>query len=148
MEKNKKGSSYVGYALILIILGSILISIGNFITHDLNKLDSDYIDIISKVASYEKLDEEKVNIICKYGYQNNEYNYICHTANKNDAMSKYPIGMEETIKINKSNPGKITIFNLNQIVLVINTIGLIFLLISIIYMVKEVIRLSKKNKEE
>ena len=148
MEKEKKGNSYVGYALILIILGSILISVGNFITKDLNKLDGDYIDIVAKISSYEKLNEDKVNVVCKYGYDGNEYNYICHTANKNDATSKYPLGTEEKIKINKNNPGRITILNLEQIVLLINTIGLIFLLISIIYMIKEVLRLRKKIKEE
>ena len=148
MEKNKKSSSYIGYVLILIILGSILISIGNFIIRDLNKFDSDYVDIVSKVSSYENIDNNKVNVICKYGYENNEYNYICHSANKDEAASKYPIGTEEKIKINKNNPGRITIMNLEQIILVINTIGLIFLLIAIIYMFKEIGRLRRKLKED
>lgn len=148
MEKNKKGSSYIGYALILIIIGAILISVGNFINNDLNKINGDYVDLTAKVASYEKIDDNKVNVICKYGYDNNEYNYICHSASKDDAMSKYPVGSEEKIKISKSNPGRITIINLQQIIFIINTIGLIFLLIAIIYLIKEIIRLKNKNKEE
>ena len=104
MEKNKKGSSssYVGFALICIILGAILITVGNFIKHDLNKIDNDLVDVTAKVSSYEQTDGDKVNVICKYGFDNNEYNYVCHTVKKEDAVSKYKIGTEEHIKINKT----------------------------------------------
>ena len=147
MEKGKKGSSsYVGYALICIMLGSILISVGHFIKHDLKKIDTELIDVTSVVSGYENTDNDKVNVICKYGYDNNEYNYVCHTAKKEDAMSLYKIGSEKTIKINKSNPGRITILDLSYVILAIYTIGLIFLIIAILYMINEIMRLIKRNK--
>ena len=123
MEKNKKSTSYVGFALICIILGSILISVGHFIKHDLKKVDNELIDITAKISSYEQAKGDKVNVVCKYGYEGNEYNYVCHTVNKNDAENLYPLGKEETIKINKSNPGRITILDLTYVILAIYTIG-------------------------
>ena len=85
MEKNSKGSSYVGFALICIILGSILITIGSFIKHDIKSNSNDFIEITAKVISYDQLNGDKVNVICKYGYDKSEYNYVCHTAKKEEA---------------------------------------------------------------
>lgn len=147
MNKNKKGSSYIGFALICIILGSILISVGHFIKHDLTKSDNEFVDVTAKIASYETTKDGKVNVICKYGYEGNEYNYVCHTAKGEDeAKSAYKIGTEKTIKINKSNPGRITILDLSIVILAVYSIGLLFFLIAIIYMISEIVRLAKRNK--
>ena len=146
MKKNKKGSSYVGFALICVILGGILISVGSFIKHDLKKSDNELIEVTAKIVSYEDIDDGKVNVICKYGYDGNEYNYVCHTDKKDDAMNKYKIGTEKIVKINKSNPGKITILDLTYVILAIYTIGLLFFIIAIFYMIAEIVRLAKRNK--
>jgi len=145
MKKGKKGSSYVGFALICIILGAILLSVGSFIKNDLTK-NTELVDATVKIASYEQVDGDKVNVICKYGFEGNEYNYVCHTANKDEAKEKYKIGTEETIKIDKSNPGKITILDFRFVIIAIYTIGFIFFFIAIIYMISEIVRLAKRNK--
>ena len=144
MKKGKKDSSYIGFALVCIILGAILISVGSFLKNDLGKGNNELIDITAKVASYEQIEDGKVNVICKYGYEGNEYNYVCHTDKKDEAMKNYKIGMEQTIKVNKSNPGRITVLDLSLVILAIYSIGLIFLLIAILYLISEVIRLCKK----
>lgn len=146
MEKSKKGSSYVGFAIISIILGAILISIGSFIKNNLNKADSELIEVTAKISSYEQADGDKINVICKYGFEGNEYTYICHTAKKDEANSKYKIGTEKTIKINKSEPGRITILDLTYVIMAIYTIGLIFFFLAIIYMISEIVRLAKRSK--
>lgn len=146
MKKDKKGSSYVGFALICIILGSILISVGHFIKNDLSKTGNELIDITAKVSSYEQIEDGKVNVICKYGYEGNEYNYVCHTEKKEDAMNLYKIGTEKTIKINKSNPGRITILDLSFVIVAIYSIGFIFFFIAIFYMICEIVRLVKRNR--
>ena len=146
MEKNKKDSSYIGFALICIILGSILLTVGHFIKNDLTKADGDLVDATVKIASYEE-NNGKINVVCKYGYEGNEYNYVCHSASsKEEAEEKYKIGTEETIKINKANPGKVTILDLRFVIVAIYTIGFIFFFIAILYMINEIIRLAKRNK--
>ena len=146
MKKDKKDTSYIGFVIICIILGSILISVGHFIKHDLKKVDTNLIDLKAVVSHYEKADGDKVNVICKYGYEGNEYNYVCQTVTKEEANEKYKIGSERIIKVNAENPGRITILDLNYVIIAVYSIGLIFLILAILYMISEVIRLAKRNK--
>ena len=144
--KNKKGSSYIGFALICVMLGSILISVGHFLKHDLKSVD--LVEVTSRVVDYVDAGDDKVKVMCKFGYDGNEYNYICYTLKKEEAMSKYKIGDEFTIKINKNSPGRVTIFDIRYVIVSLYTIGLIFLIIANIYLIGEIIRIVKKNKED
>ncbi len=146
MKKDKKGSSYIGYALICVILGGILIGVGYFINNDMSKNNKELVDVVAKVASYEDVGDNKVNVICKYGYDGNEYNYVCHKGKKDEIMKLFKIGAEEKIKVNQSTPGRITILDLRFVIFALYTIGLVFLLIAMLYMISEIVRLVKRNK--
>ena len=146
MKKGKKGSSYIGFALICIILGSILISVGHFIKHDLSKGNNELLDVTAKVATHEDTTDGKVKVTCKYGVDGNEYSYVCFTGKKEDANANYKIGSERTIKVNKKEPGHVTILDVNYVIIAIYTIGLIFFFIAIIYMICEIVRLAKGHK--
>ena len=78
MEKNNRVSSYVGFAIISIIIGSILLTVGSYIKNDLTKADENLVDATVKVSSYEDIEDGKVNVICKYGYGGNDK--FCATA--------------------------------------------------------------------
>ena len=140
MKENKK-SSNVKSAIFLTFLGAILLVTGYIFSEKI--MNDNLTEVTSKIVSYNNGENGKLNVMCKYVYQNSDYTFICHSIEQNE-KEKYPLDTEETIKINKNDPGKIAPNNMIYIYYVIKTVGLLFLILAIFYLIKDIIRRLKK----
>lgn len=140
MKENKK-SSNVKSAIFLTFLGAVLLITGYIFSEKI--MNDNLIEVTAKVVSYNNGKNGKLNVMCKYIYQNSDYTFICHTINQGE-NDKYPIDTQEKVKINKSDPGKIAPNNMIYIYYIIKTIGLLFLILAIFYLIKDIIRRLKK----
>lgn len=139
--KNKK-SYNVKNAIVLTIIGAIILVSGYILKNVV--LSDNLVDVTAKVVSYGNADNGKINVMCKYYYKSSDYTYICHTINESE-KSNYPVDSEENIKVNKDDPSKIVLTNLNIIYILLNAVGLLFLVLAIVSLLKEIIRIAKSS---
>ena len=132
-----KSVSYTTYAIVMAIMGIALIFLGYFLSHNLTSKVGEFVEIKSNVVSYEKIENsEKVKVTCKYSYGGGDYFYVCQS---NVKQSDYPIGSEQSVRVNPNNPGEmLSSFNFYYILFIV---GIVFIGFAIVYFILEILRL-------